>query len=212
MGPRSCLCSQASPLSKKPGRSFVPFFPASAIQLSKARFSQERIVRSTSAHHFLSFQPPVWFSAHSTPLNHLAISHSITKLSLTHPIHRANNIICATPLPACRNIGVRGCCRNNWLARNPAKPTSLQTISQSPSPSARDILKHTHSKRLTDRQLNSTVSTFLLCNKAISFTFRPHLTQIGASRSDDSRTTRLGKVLSSGVVSRKNNSSWPHPR
>ena len=54
--PRSRPLFSGFPLfPKKPGRSFVPFFPASAIQLSKARSSQERIARSTSAQAFSLF-------------------------------------------------------------------------------------------------------------------------------------------------------------
>jgi hypothetical protein len=109
-------------------------FPASAIQLSKARFSQERICPQHQCSPFSLFPTSSFVQRQlNTSRSPCYFAHSVVEPILTHPIHRANHIICATPLPACRNIGVRGCCRNNWLARNPAKPTSLQTISQSPS-------------------------------------------------------------------------------
>jgi hypothetical protein len=167
--PRSRPLFSGFPLfPKKPGRSFVPFFLLPRSNSPRLGLVRNALPAAPVLRLSLSFQPLASSSANSTPLDHLAISHSVTELSLTHSIHRANNIICATPLPACRNIGVRGCCRNNWLARNPAKPTSLQTISQSPSTSARDALKHPHSDRSTGWQLNSTFPTFQLRSKAIS--------------------------------------------
>ena len=119
---------------KKPGRSFVPFFLLPRSNPPRLGLVRNAFARSTTAHHSLSFPTSSFVQRQlNTSRSPCYFAHSVVEPILTHPIHRANHIICATPLPACRNIGVRGCCRNNWLARNPAKPTSLQTISQSPS-------------------------------------------------------------------------------
>jgi hypothetical protein len=74
-------------------------FPASAIQLSKARFSQERICPRYQCSPFSSFQPPASTNASSTPLDRLVISHRVAELVLTHPIHCANNIIVSRYYP-----------------------------------------------------------------------------------------------------------------
>jgi hypothetical protein len=200
--PRSRLCSQASPLSQKAWPILCSLLPASAIQLSKAWFSQERICprHQCSLLSNLQLRP--------APTQYLsiifAISHSVDRAQ-SHPSnpprqqHR-----CATPLPACRNVGVRGCCRNNWLARNPAKPnfTSRQ-FHNHPLPPARRTLKYPHSERLTDLVAKSDFFNISVAQQSHLSHSAPTSHKIGAGRSDDSRTTRLGKVLSSGVVSRR---------
>lgn len=153
---------------KKPGRSFVPFF-----LLPRSNSPRLGLVRNAlPAAPVLTILSLSNLQLGPAPTQHLSIilPFPIVLPSSVSPTQSTalTTIICATPLPACRNIGVRGCCRNNWLARNPAKPTSLQTISQSPSTSARDSLKHPHSERSTDWQLNLTFSSSQLRSKAIS--------------------------------------------
>jgi hypothetical protein len=113
-------------------------FPTSAIQLSKARFSQERICPRHQCSPLSSFPTSSVVQRQLDVSRPSSISHSVAEPSLTQPIHRANNIIVPRHYPPVETLASAAAAGTIGLLETPQSPTSLQTISQSPSTSARD--------------------------------------------------------------------------
>ena len=127
-----------SPLSKKAWPILCSLFLLPRSNSPRLGLVRNAFARGTSAHHSPLFQPPTSSSVHSTSLDRLSISHSVAEPSLTHPIRRANNIIVPRHYPPVETLASAAAAGTIGLLETPQSPTSLQTISQSPSTSARD--------------------------------------------------------------------------
>jgi len=165
----SPLFSGFPPLSKKPGRSFVPFFLLPRSDSPRLGLVRNALPAAPSAHHFLSFSN---LQLRPAPTQHLSITLPFlivlpTSVSPTQSAALTTSFV-PRHYPPVETLASAAAAGTIGLLETPQSQLHFRQFHNHLLTSARDALKHPHSERSTDWQLNSTFSTFQLRSKAIS--------------------------------------------